>query len=55
LSVEPGYVRADATHLYVTEPSNGTVSRVPIGGGPIVHLAEGQQFPYGLALDATHV
>jgi sugar lactone lactonase YvrE len=45
----------DATSVYWTNPSSGTVMEVPTGGGTLTTLASGQGSAYGIALDATGV
>jgi hypothetical protein len=46
----------DATHLYWTCQTNGTVSAAPKdGSGPVTTVASGQSSPNGIAVDATHV
>jgi hypothetical protein len=47
-------VAADADWVYFTA-SDGTVAKVPLGGGDTVPLASGQGTPAAIAVDATSV
>jgi hypothetical protein len=48
--VAPGFVAADANNVYWT--TQGSLVRVPIGGGALVTITSGQTFSY-VAIDAT--
>jgi hypothetical protein len=57
---EPTYVATDGTHLYWTNfaggaSAAGSVARVPVGGGNVTIMADGQTEPYHIAVDGTHV
>jgi len=62
-SGHPGDIAVDATSVYWTDfdtssgsgGSNGTVMKVPVGGGPPTILASGQNWLDGIAVDATSV
>jgi hypothetical protein len=41
----------DDTHVYFANLGSGQIQRVPVGGGPVQPVAQGQH-PYGIALDA---
>jgi hypothetical protein len=47
----PADLALDATHVYCTDTSGGSVWRTPIGGGPVVKVAEGQDGPTAIAVD----
>jgi hypothetical protein len=51
----PRGIAVDATYAYFTNEVEGTVKRVPVGGGTVVTLASGQVQPWGIALDDTFV
>jgi hypothetical protein len=54
----PWDVAVDQTSVYWTEKNNpGAVKKLPIGGGPIVTLAQGVGVgaPYGIAVDSQYV
>ena len=56
----PYYLAIDATHVYWSTygsipQHDGTIMRVPIGGGTPTELASGQAAPGGIAVDATNV
>jgi uncharacterized delta-60 repeat protein len=40
---------------WVNNVPNGTVNKVPRGGGPVTVLASGQHYPTSVAVDSTHV
>jgi hypothetical protein len=46
---------ADDTGVYVTDMNGGRVLRVPLDGGAFDVIAEGQDSPNGIAVDATDV
>lgn len=45
----------DATSVYWTDSSGGTVMKAPLGGGTPTTLAPGQVGPDGIAVDGTSV
>jgi hypothetical protein len=51
----PQGIAVDATSVYWTNYTGGTVMKVPIGGGTPTTLATGQTLPHGIAVDATSV
>ena len=40
----------DGTNVYWTDPTAGTISAVPVGGGTVVPIAQGQAKPARIAL-----
>lgn len=48
-------VVVDSTHVYWTSATNGTVMRIPVGGGLPTTLASEQRFPWGLAVTSSAV
>jgi hypothetical protein len=48
-------VAANAKYIFATDSANGTVSRAPVGNLSFSPIATGQDAPFRLALDATHV
>lgn len=53
--MRPGYLRLDATHVYVVERGGRRIFRVPKSGGALQEVANLDVDLLGLALDATHV
>jgi hypothetical protein len=51
----PLYLAVDATHVYWTNYQGGTVARVPVAGGQVEELVQGENEPWGLADDATAI
>lgn len=51
----PRAVTVDGTNVYWTNESDGTVMKVPVGGGPPTTLASGQNAPLALAVYAANV
>jgi len=51
----PFGLAVDATHVYWTNQGDGTVNKVPIGGGAPTAIATGRKFPFYLAVDANFV
>src|SRR5262245_36909397 len=49
------FVAADATHVYWTNYGDGTVRRMPLGGGASTLVATGQLRPAGIAVDRDFV
>jgi hypothetical protein len=52
---DPTSLAVDSTHVYWTNPFDGTVNEVPVGGGPVTALASGQAWPNSVAVDGTNV
>jgi hypothetical protein len=52
---EPEYVATDGKNVYVAATGTGTVFQVPVGGGPVVTLASGQDQPIGIAVYGADV
>jgi hypothetical protein len=49
-------VAVDSTDVYWVDDINGTVNKVPIGGGTVTTLAGGPGGePWSVAVDGTHV
>lgn len=48
-------IAVDATHVYFTDTTAGTILRVPTSGGEVETLVMGQAAPYDVAVDGTHV
>jgi Domain of unknown function (DUF5050) len=48
-------IAVDGNFAYWTNEGDGTLKRVPIGGGPVTTLAGGQIEPWGIALDDKFV
>jgi hypothetical protein len=42
-------------HVYGASMGNGTIVKVPVGGGALTVLVAGQVGPAGIAVDATYV
>ena len=49
------YIAADGADVYWTDYYQGTITRVPAGGGTPQTLLTGQDEAYGIAVDAKHV
>ena len=45
----------DATNVYWTLSSLGSVMKIPLGGGVPTAVVSNQIGPYALAVDATHI
>jgi sugar lactone lactonase YvrE len=52
---EPFAIALDANYVYWTNNYNGTVMRVPVGGGTPAAVATGQGHPEGIAVDGANV
>ncbi len=53
-------IAVDTTSVYFTtpdpgSPNDGTVTSIPLAGGPTTQLVDGQSTPEGIAVDATSV
>jgi hypothetical protein len=48
-------IAVDGTFAYWTNEGDGTLKRVPVGGGTVTTLATGQIQPFGIALDDKFV
>jgi hypothetical protein len=51
----PEDIVVDGAHAYFTAPTAGTVGSVPIGGGAVTTLAQGQEKPLRIAIDSSYV
>jgi hypothetical protein len=51
----PVGIALDTSFVYYTSPTDGTVAKVPVGGGSPVPIASGQIAPTGVAVDAVNV
>lgn len=51
----PVGIALDSSYVYFTSPTDGTVSKVPVGGGAVVPIATGQVAPTGVAVDGVNV
>jgi hypothetical protein len=51
----PVGIALDTSFVYYTSPTDGTVAKVPVGGGSPVPIASGQVAPTGVAVDGTNV
>ena len=51
----PYSIAVDAANAYWVTNDDGTVRKVPIGGGAIVTLTDGQDHPQSIAVDTAHV
>ncbi len=51
----PRAIAVDGNYAYWTNDGDGTVARVPVGGGAVTTLATGQTQPWGIALDDKFV
>lgn len=49
------HLAVDATHIYFSDSRAGTISRIPISGGPVEVLASAQNNPGAVVVDATNV
>jgi hypothetical protein len=52
--MSPAGIAVDATHVYWTNIGDGTVNKVPIGGGTKTVLASGQGQPINIVVDGTY-
>jgi sugar lactone lactonase YvrE len=55
VGIRSGSLAVDEAFLYITHYNQGTILRVPKGGGGVQTLTRNLPRPTGLALDATHV
>jgi hypothetical protein len=51
----PFDIAVDDLNAYWTDPTAGTVSSIPLDGGTVTTLAQGQQKPWRLAIDSSFV
>jgi hypothetical protein len=49
----PFDIAVDGLNAYWTDPTAGTVSSIPVDGGTVTTLAQGQQKPWRLAIDSS--
>jgi hypothetical protein len=54
-ALDPERLTVDSTNVYFTDPTNHTISSVPIGGGSPVIIAAGQPHPISIAVDSVAV
>jgi hypothetical protein len=53
--MDPQGIAVDDTSVYWAGTGDGTINKVPLAGGPITVLAQGQSMPIKVAVDATYV
>ena len=51
----PANVAVDSTSIYISDPGNNRVIKVPLAGGPTTTLAAGLNNPAGVAVDSTSI
>lgn len=50
-----GGIASDQEFVFWTDVTQGTINRMPIGGGPLTVLAAGQSYPNAITTDGLHV
>lgn len=53
--IRPSALAIDSTNVYWTNEGDGTVNRIPIGGGTLTVMASSQGTPAAIAVDGTNV